>query len=188
MKTLLLGSVVAAGLALASPAFAAAVVVEDLGTNPNTGLAFTPGAGAFNDEFTFNLSAPETLTIAAILNTYPQGVGSSAFISGFTGEIVMGTPGMPGAVVVGPEMATSPCGLVANCQSLGGQETLAAGDYFLDFTGTAGATASYGGTVNTVAAAVPEPATWAMMLLGFAGVSVMAAKRRRNDKQAFRFV
>ena len=187
MKKFLLCTVTAAGLALASPAFAAPVVVENLGTDPNTGISFTPGAGTFDDAFTFSVDAPETLTIAAILNTYPLGVGSSAFISNFIGEIVMGTPATPGTIEVGPEMATSPCGLVANCQSLGGQVTLAAGDYFLEFTGDAGATASYGGTVNTVAA-VPEPATWAMMILGFVGVTVMAAKRRRNDKQAFRFV
>ena len=154
MKRLLLCTVAAAGLALASPAFAAPVVVENLGTDPNTGISFTPGAGTFDDAFTFSVDAPETLTIAAILNTYPLGVGSSAFISNFIGEIVMGTPATPGTIEVGPEMATSPCGLVANCQSLGGQVTLAAGDYFLEFTGDAGALPwrPMGGTVNTVAA------------------------------------
>jgi hypothetical protein len=37
----------------------------------------------------------------------------------------------------------------------------------------------------TVAAAVPEPATWAMMLLGFIGVGTMGLRRRRNGA-AFR--
>ena len=70
----MLCTVAAAGLALASPAFAAPVVVEDLGSDPNTGISFTPGAGTFDDAFTFSLDAPETLTITAILNTYPLGV------------------------------------------------------------------------------------------------------------------
>jgi PEP-CTERM motif len=35
-------------------------------------------------------------------------------------------------------------------------------------------------------AAVPEPSTWAMMLLGFAGLGFMAY-RRKNNKTAFRF-
>jgi len=36
--------------------------------------------------------------------------------------------------------------------------------------------------VGTVAiAAVPEPATWAMMFLGFAGVGFMAYRRSRKD-------
>jgi hypothetical protein len=41
-----------------------------------------------------------------------------------------------------------------------------------------------GGTL-TIAAAVPEPSTWAMMLLGFAGVGFMAY--RRKSKPTFRF-
>jgi hypothetical protein len=31
-----------------------------------------------------------------------------------------------------------------------------------------------------VAAAVPEPSTWAMMILGFAGIGFMAYRRRNN--------
>ena len=90
------------------PAFAAPVVVENLGADPNTGISFfTPGAGLFDNAFTFSVTAPETLTIAAILNTFPQGPGSSAFISNFIGEIVMGTPATPGTIEVGPELATS---------------------------------------------------------------------------------
>ena len=37
----------------------------------------------------------------------------------------------------------------------------------------------------TQVAAVPEPATWAMMLLGFIGVGTMGLRRRRNGA-AFR--
>ena len=38
-------------------------------------------------------------------------------------------------------------------------------------------------------AAVPEPSTWAMMLLGFAGIVVMGARaRRRGEGAAFRLV
>ena len=33
--------------------------------------------------------------------------------------------------------------------------------------------------INPVVAAVPEPATWAMMLLGFAGIGTMAYRKRR---------
>ena len=35
------------------------------------------------------------------------------------------------------------------------------------------------------AGAVPEPSTWAMMLLGFAGIGFMAYRRKRNDQAAF---
>jgi hypothetical protein len=32
--------------------------------------------------------------------------------------------------------------------------------------------------IATVASAVPEPSTWAMLLLGFAGIGVMAYRRK----------
>lgn len=43
---------------------------------------------------------------------------------------------------------------------------------------TAGPSASYSGTINFNTVPVPEPATWALMLLGFAGIG-MAMRRRR---------
>jgi hypothetical protein len=36
------------------------------------------------------------------------------------------------------------------------------------------------GTVTAVAAAVPEPSTWAMMILGFCGVGFMAYRRKNQ--------
>jgi hypothetical protein len=39
-------------------------------------------------------------------------------------------------------------------------------------------------TVETVAPAVPEPSTWAMMILGFAGVGYVAYRRRRTAAPA----
>ena len=40
---------------------------------------------------------------------------------------------------------------------------------------------------NVVLTAVPEPSTWAMMVLGFAGVGFMAYRRKQNGP-AFRMV
>jgi PEP-CTERM motif len=37
-------------------------------------------------------------------------------------------------------------------------------------------------------AAVPEPSTWAMMILGFCGIVVMGARARRKEGHAFRLV
>ena len=42
-------------------------------------------------------------------------------------------------------------------------------------------------TMNTVNSAVPEPSTWALMILGFCGIVFMGARKRRQDG-SFRFV
>jgi PEP-CTERM motif len=39
--------------------------------------------------------------------------------------------------------------------------------------------------VSSITTAVPEPSTWAMLLLGFAGLGFMAY--RRNNRMALRF-
>jgi hypothetical protein len=35
--------------------------------------------------------------------------------------------------------------------------------------------------VDSVASAVPEPSTWAMMILGFAGIGFMSYRRSRKS-------
>jgi hypothetical protein len=57
----------------------------------------------------------------------------------------------------------------------------AVGDYRLSWTGeNAGETASDAGVVHiTSVPAVPEPATWAMMLLGFGGIGFSMRRSRR---------
>ena len=51
------------------------------------------------------------------------------------------------------------------------------GDLTLNITGSIS---------NSVVTAVPEPSTWAMMILGFAGVGFMAYRRRNHAAAAFR--
>lgn len=62
---------------------------------------------------------------------------------------------------------------------------LGVGQHTLSVTGNvvAGPTAAYSGTINFNTPPVPEPATWAMMLLGFGGIGM--AMRRRRQAPAF---
>jgi len=46
-----------------------------------------------------------------------------------------------------------------------------------------GTTGSYSGTLNVQA--VPEPATWAMMLLGFGAIGLSFRSRRRRAQSTF---
>ena len=142
----------------------------------------------FADQWTFQLvGAEQFLTIASATNVFPQ---ISDFITNFNGsvfQIIGAVDASPGfgddTLVLGPAFGGPGCG--ANCQIFGGSAILDAGDYYLNIAGTAGSTAGYGGNLATAAiGAVPEPSTWAMMILGFAGVGFMAYRRKKQG--AFR--
>lgn len=64
---------------------------------------------------------------------------------------------------------------------------LSAGQHVLTISGTAGGNASYSGTTNFAlsAAAVPEPTTWAMMVVGIAAVGMTLRRRSRVSRVAF---
>jgi hypothetical protein len=194
MRKLLLAATALFGLA-ASPASAA--IVGDLGINPTSSAgAFSNQnlpTGLFADQWTFQLNGSQFITIASATNVYPGGSDTSDFITNFNGSVfaIVGSvdvnPGGGGVNddvrVLGPDFGGPGCGV--NCQIFGGSAILTGGNYYLNIAGDAGSTAGYGG--NLAVAAVPEPATWAMMLLGFAGVGFMAY-RRRSGNRAVRLV
>jgi len=57
---------------------------------------------------------------------------------------------------------------------------LAAGNYTLWINGTNSSTGSLAGTITITDHGVPEPATWAMMIIGFGAVG-FSLRRRRNS-------
>jgi hypothetical protein len=56
---------------------------------------------------------------------------------------------------------------------------VAGGPQVLVVKGNGGVNASWGGTGSFAPAAVPEPGTWALMILGFGGAGAMLRSRRR---------
>src|SRR4051794_18871596 len=185
MRKLLLAGTAFLGLA-SSPASAA--IVANLGVNPTSATgAFSHAVDGttFDDQITFQLvGSSQFLTIASVTNNFADAASRITNFSGSVFRIVGEIGGGDDVRVIGPIAATANCG--ANCQGFGGSAVLAApGDYYLDLTGTGGGSAGYGGTLSV--AAVPEPSTWAMMILGFFGLGFMAY-RRRNQTAAIRMV
>jgi hypothetical protein len=57
---------------------------------------------------------------------------------------------------------------------------LSTGGFGYTFTDTANSELSSRGTIEATISAVPEPSTWAMMILGFCSLGFMAYRRKRN--------
>jgi len=113
-----------------------------------------------------------------------------------TGELTLSTwtstmGGIPLGSVI--EQAT------VSAPSLGGESAVVgsatpfgdfeqAGTYFVEVSGTSGLGSlrlAIDGNVTTLA--VPEPSTWAMFGIGFAGLAAVGFKRRRGDRESARY-
>jgi hypothetical protein len=132
------------------------------------GSNLSVGPGSFNDTFTFTLLSPE-----ALLNGQ---VSSQEFDTG-SQNINFSTLWVDGMNVF-TETSTDP---KPETWAILNPISLAAGDHTITVGGTLnGTVGSYVGNFNV--AAVPEAGTWAMMLLGFAGMGLVI---RRSRKPAF---
>jgi len=172
MKKLLL-----AATALLFVSSANAAVIKNLGTDPTSAagdFSNSVGGTTFDDQYPFDLSKMESLTIASVTNVFP---GITDFITNFTGSVFFdplggNDPLGPGVMqVIGPVAATA-CN-VPQCQGFAGEAILNQGHYFLDISGIGGGTSGYGGNLSTFA--VPGPIVGAgipglLSALGFGGL------------------
>ena len=170
--------VVLAGGAMPSKAS----IVSNLGTftpvnTPATRSLVNPAGefGFFADDYTFNTVGLLT-TNSSVTNNF---AASSQIITGLAISLFSGTPGGAHTLL---ETSSGP-GVGAPPQSASlGSFLINTGSYYVEISGTGpGPTsrADYGGSFSI--AAVPEPATWAMMVLGFLGVGFMAYRRKENS-------
>lgn len=194
LRPLLLSTTACLAIALTPVAMpsAHALVITDLGIDPTSAsgaFSNSVGGAAFDDQYTFQLiGGPQFLTIASVTNVFPK---STDFITGFTGSVFLQVGAIGGGddiIVIGPVAASANCGPL--CQGFAGSAVVAAGNYYLDISGQGGGTSGYGGNLATAQiGGVPEPATWAMMLLGFLGVGLFGMSRRsRTAKTQLRIV
>jgi hypothetical protein len=161
-KALVMGAMGVSAACIASSA-SAVVTIPCPGGTLTRGCSFTDVAGSgtffdtiskagsvtpFDDVFTVVLGLPGDVTIR--LTSSPQGIT-------FASLLFDGSPFAFG--------------------SAGTTFTKDAGTYDLRLVGSVTRTASFSGTID-FAPAVPEPATWAMMITGFAGVGTALRRRR----------
>jgi opacity protein-like surface antigen len=180
MKKFLLGAAMALATIAVAPAANAAVFtpvnVKNFSVNfeaddgsisatiGNTGLA-----GMFEDVFNFNL----------LTNGIGSG-GISASFSSLKNKITLTYVAINGTPI---EIDTSMKTGFTSAEAAG--VNLLAGKNSIVIRGTAEKNASYGGNITFVPNAVPEPATWAMMLVGFGMMGASMRYRRRSTATAF---
>ena len=189
IKALFAAVTLAASLA-ASPASAGTVVVDALGNSTSGGV----GAFALNvtagEHFTVTVGANDLWSAGAL----PRWSNADGLIGN---RYATGTDdsGQAAGTLIGTNFgAYSQNGLTAAYGTLVGQ--IGGGSFFVlgtHFSGTASASGALSlyyfdsnnsdntQFITAAVSGVPEPGTWAMMLLGFAGVASVGALRRRNS-------
>jgi hypothetical protein len=156
-------------------------------------ISFAPGeALTWNSNGFFNPWLLLTGYPGTITNPGQDGSFSWSNLSVTLGGLSQGTQ-FPASQLVGGSSCCAhlgPTGVLGNdgvvrtfsSVSLSFLATFTDGDPFRTYSTIGYFTPIFGGTVNvSQVAPVPEPSTWAMMMLGFAGVGFMAYRRRNQS-------
>ncbi len=183
IRLLSLASIGAAALIALSPAAHAQATggtvtfSNDLTGLPGFSTSFSsiaPLTNPFSQTLTFTTATSGTVTIG--VQTSMTGVSNDV---DFTNAFITGT-GLVGNILI-PQISGDPL------ESRGlANLAVGMGTFVVTLEGTPGTTTgSFGGSVAFQAApAVPEPATWAMMLIGFGAVGFSMRRRRPSMLQA----
>jgi hypothetical protein len=181
-------------------AHATTITVQNLGSILNDSVSFpttkTPGSGKkFEDFFEFTLPAAEYITASMsisgpVSDQIPAGKGQLNLYTWTSTS--SSAPFIPMGTLIEQAMVSAP--------SLGGETAVVgsfppfgdyeqAGSYFVEVSGTSGLGSlklAVDGNVTAVAG-VPEPSTWAMFGIGFAGLAGMGLHRRRGNRESARY-
>jgi hypothetical protein len=175
LRNILAGAGVVAALAFAS---AASATTYDLGPlSISTPLAVSVTAsGAVNDEFDFSIAPPPLTTYGQLIDFFVQNNSGKLLSNVFTDGTVT-LYDSTNAVLDTVDISTAPD---AGSTTLTDTINLGVGSYHFVVKGDMAApSGNY--TFGIFGAAVPEPASWAMMILG---VGLIGASLRRRQSVA----
>lgn len=160
MKKVLMAVLASAACVAMAPAAQAADIITDT-LVPVVGGFDTFGAtvdsGAFDLDFGFTLSSAATVS----LNALTLGGAKFSVASALDGTSIFINQGLVSATGV----------------------TLGAGSYILKIAGSSTGAGSFAGNFSVTA--IPEPATWAMMLVGVAAIGTAMRRRTQSVRVSF---
>lgn len=166
-----------AAVALVSVQASAVTTIVSLGSivvpptqSSSKGITFTRN-GANSGFYEFTISQPNTIGVSSFTNSAVNKIGVFDFtsIGLYSGFGVGGTKLETGVIV--PRAGGTTQAYLDNY-------TFGVGNYTIAYSGNVkGRPASVGSSVTFALAAVPEPASWALMVAGF-GMVGFAARRR----------
>jgi hypothetical protein len=186
MHKLLIALAGATALTAASAANAALTIGASGGTNgtvtptvtSTSTLEFdtTNGtAGSYSSFFQFNSDIFNSGVFTATASTNPLAGTTVTLLQLFTGGTVTGGVYSGGTLVSGGSISGS-----SNSLTLADVALTPNTNYTFQYSGNLGRTpGNISGNGAFALAAVPEPATWGLMLLGFGGMGLMLRRRRR---------
>ena len=151
--------------------------VATAGGNTTINFGFNPivnaeGTNSFSSSFTISDPLAGIYSISGDTST-PGVVFSDTSNLTCIASVMGCTVGTVYNLVIG----TTPSGFSAFGLPL---TNLAAGDYRLTINGTSPNSGSFTGNVRISTAAVPEPGTWALMLLGFGAAGIAMRRQRKH--------
>ena len=183
MRKSVLGLLGAAALTAASGANAAVVVVGGGTTVDVTGPTTLDGGMNFSFGYSDSGSESPFLESVQFNNTlsglYGITLSTTAAVANGANDVDILAAYLTGGSIVGTLNLLADLDNTDLNEDFSLNAFLDAGIYTLNIEGTRGTTGSFGGNVAFSAQAVPEPATWGMMLMGF-GVVGFALRRRRT--------
>lgn len=175
VRSVLVGLSLAAGLGFSAQAASAATILEPLGSAPIgsslSAAGNTASNGLLDVFFSFSLPTPENVEF-----TYSANKPLSSTITLFQGGTCAGTSCSGGSAVPGGTL-TGVTGLLDLSNLI-----LSPGSYYFDVkTTVAGASSGsrYRFTGSLFTSAVPEPAAWSMLILGFFGLGGLMRARSK---------
>jgi len=182
MKKFVLAAVSAAAMITAAAPASAAVIITNLGTVSVPDSRFGGSQIAADADlvsiYQFNTTASGFMTFSSFTSANPAVQFTSAAI--YQGTLTTTPNASNTLVATGGTQETTTTGTQIGV----GATFLNAGSYSFVVRGAAPSPTSLGYSINFMNAAVPEPATWGLMLLGF-GMVGMGLRSRRNARVTF---